>query len=45
MCHPVRMRLLNMKDFLAKFLENLVAQLFVRTVHVQRPDGAQVYFA
>jgi hypothetical protein len=45
MCHPVRTRLLNRKDFLAKFLENLVAQLSVRTAHVHRPDGAQVYFA
>jgi hypothetical protein len=31
MCHPVRMRFLNMKDFSAKFLENPVAQLSVRT--------------
>jgi len=30
MCHPVRTRLLNRKDFLAKFSENLVAQLSVR---------------
>jgi len=30
MCHPVRMKLLNRKDFPAKFLENLVAQLSVR---------------
>jgi hypothetical protein len=44
-CHPVRMRLLNRKDFLAKFLENLVAQFSVRTAHVHRPDGAQVYFS
>jgi hypothetical protein len=45
MCHPVRTKLLNMKDFPAKFLENLVAQLSVRTTHVHRPDVAQVYFA
>jgi len=31
MCHPVRTRLLNRKDFLAKFSENLVAQLSVWT--------------
>jgi hypothetical protein len=31
MCHPVRTRLLNRKDFSAKFLENPVAQLSVRT--------------
>jgi len=31
MCHPVRTRLLNRKEFLAKFLENSVAQLSVRT--------------
>jgi hypothetical protein len=30
MCHPVRTRLLNRKDFSAKFLENPVAQLFVQ---------------
>jgi len=45
MCHPVRTRLLNRKDFPVKFLENLVAQLSVRTAHVHRPNGAQVYFA
>jgi len=45
MCHPVRTRLLNRKDFLVKFVENLVAQLSVRTAHVHRLDGAQVYFA
>jgi hypothetical protein len=45
MCHPVRTMSLNRKDFPAKFLENLVAQLSVRTGHVHRPDGAQVYFA
>jgi hypothetical protein len=44
MCHPVRMRLLNRKDFPAKFSKNLVAQLSVWTAHVHRPDGAQVYF-
>jgi hypothetical protein len=31
MFHPVRTRLLNRKDFSAKFLENPVAQLSVRT--------------
>jgi hypothetical protein len=40
MCHPVRTRLLNRKDFLVKFSENLVAQLSVRTAHVHRLDGA-----
>jgi hypothetical protein len=45
MYHPVQTRLLNRKDFLAKFSENLVAQLSVLTAHVHRPDGAQVYFA
>jgi hypothetical protein len=44
MCHPVRTRLLNRKDFPAKFLKNLVAQLSVRTAHVHLPDGIQVYF-
>jgi hypothetical protein len=41
----VRTMSLNKKDFSAKFSENLVAQLSVRTTHVHRPDGAQVYFA
>jgi hypothetical protein len=45
MCHPVRMMSLNRKDFPVNFSENLVAQLSVRTAHVHRPDGAQVYFA
>jgi hypothetical protein len=36
---------LNRKDFSAKFLENLVVQLSVRTAHVHRPDSAQVYFS
>jgi hypothetical protein len=45
MCHPIQTRLLNRKDFPAKFSENLVVQLSVRTAHVYRPDGAQVYFA
>jgi len=45
MCHPVRTRLLNTKDFLAKFSENLVSQLSIRTAHIHRPDDAQVYFA
>jgi len=45
MCHPVRMKYLNKKDFLTKFSENLVSQLSIRTAHVHRPDGAQVYFA
>jgi hypothetical protein len=45
MCHPVRTMSLNRKDFFANFLENLVAQLSVRTAHVHRSDGAQVYFA
>jgi len=45
MCHPVRTRFLYRKDFSVKFLENLVAQLSVRTAHVHRLDGAQVYFA
>jgi hypothetical protein len=40
----VRTMSVNRKDFSAKFLENLVAQLSVRTAHVHRPDGAQVYF-
>jgi hypothetical protein len=31
MCHPVRTMPLNRKDFPANFLENLVAQLSVRT--------------
>jgi hypothetical protein len=44
MCHPVRTRLLNRKDFLTNISENLVAQLSVWTAHVHRPDGAQVYF-
>jgi hypothetical protein len=41
----VRTRLLNRKDFSAKFLENPVVQLSVQTDHVHRPDGAQLYFA
>jgi hypothetical protein len=45
MCHPIRTMSLNRKDFSAKFLKNLVAQLSVRTANVHRPDGAQVYFA
>jgi hypothetical protein len=45
MCHLIQTRLLNRKDFPAKFLKNLVAQLSVRTAHVHRPDGVQVYFA
>jgi hypothetical protein len=45
MCHTVRTRLLNRKDFPAKFLENLVSQLTVRMAHEHHPDGAQVYFA
>jgi hypothetical protein len=45
MCHPVQTMSLNRKDFSANFLENLVAQLSVRTSHVHRLDGAQVYFA
>jgi hypothetical protein len=45
MCHPVQTKYLNRKDFLAKFLENLVVQLSIRTARVHRPDGAQVYFA
>jgi hypothetical protein len=45
MCHLVRTRPLNRKDFPAKFSKNLVAQLFTRTAHVHRLDGAQVYFA
>jgi hypothetical protein len=40
MCHPVRTKLLNKKDFLAKFSENLVAQLSFWTAHVHRPDSA-----
>lgn len=44
-CHPVRMRFLNRKDFSSKFLENLIAQLSVRTAHVHCLDGAQVYFS
>jgi hypothetical protein len=45
MCHPVRTRLLNRKDFPSKFLENLVAQFSVLMAHVHHPDGARVYFA
>jgi hypothetical protein len=45
MCHPVRTRFLYRIDFSVNFSENLVAQLSVRTAHVHRPDGAQVYFA
>jgi hypothetical protein len=45
MCHTVRTRPLNSKDFPVKFSENLVAQLSVRTAHVHRLDGAQVYFS
>jgi hypothetical protein len=45
MCHPVRTMSLNRKDFSAEISENLFAQLSVRTAHVHRPDGAQVYFA
>jgi hypothetical protein len=44
MCHPIWKKYLNRKDFLAKFLENHVAQLSVQTAHVHRLDGAQVYF-
>jgi len=32
MCHPIRTMSLNRKDFPAKFSENLVSQLSVRTV-------------
>jgi hypothetical protein len=45
MCHTVWTRPLNRKDFPAKLLENLVAQLSVRTANVHRSNGAQVYFA
>jgi hypothetical protein len=45
MCHPVRTMPLNKKDFPTNFLENLVTQLSVRTAHVHRPEGAQVYFS
>jgi hypothetical protein len=45
MCHLVRTMFLNRKDFLAKFSENLVTQLSVRTAHVHRLNGALVYFA
>jgi len=45
MCHPVRTMSLKRKDFSAKFLENPVAQLSVRTAHVHHPNGAQAYFA
>jgi len=45
MCHPVRMRLLNRKDFSSKFSKNPIAQLSVRTVHVHRLDDARLYFA
>jgi hypothetical protein len=45
MCHTVRARLLNRKDFPAKFSENLVAQFTVRTAHVHHPDGSLVYFS
>jgi hypothetical protein len=45
MWNPVRTRLLNRKDFSAKFLKNNVAQLSVRTAHVHCPGGAQLYFA
>jgi len=41
----VRTMPLNRKDFPANFLKNLVAQLSVRTAHVHRLDGAQVYFS
>jgi hypothetical protein len=44
-CHTVRTMYLNRKDFSAEILENLFAQLSVRTAHVHRLDGAQVYFA
>jgi hypothetical protein len=44
MCHPVRTMSSNRKDFSAEISENLFAQLSVRTAHVHRPDGAQVYF-
>jgi hypothetical protein len=44
-CPTVRTRILNRKDFLAKFSKNLVAQLSVRTAHVHRLDSAQVCFA
>jgi hypothetical protein len=45
MSHPVRTMSLNRKDFSTEILENLFAQLSVRTAHVHRPDGARVYFA
>jgi len=45
MCHPVWTMSLNRKDFSAEISENLFAQLSVRTAHVHRPDGAQVYFS
>jgi len=45
MCHPVGTMSLNRKDFSTKISKNLVAQLFVRSAHVHRPNGAQVYFA
>jgi len=40
----VRMMPLNRKDFPVKFLENLIAQLSVRTAHVHRPNGAQYIY-
>jgi hypothetical protein len=40
MCHPVWTRFLYRKDFSANFLENPVAQLFVRTTHVHLSEGA-----
>jgi hypothetical protein len=39
----VRMRLLNRKDFSAKFLEKSIAQLSVRTALVHRSDGTRIY--
>jgi len=36
---------LKQERFLAKFLKNPVAQLFVQTAQVHRPDGVRTYYS
>jgi hypothetical protein len=44
LCHPVRTRLLNRKDFSRKLLKNPVLLLSVQTAQVHRPDGVRTYY-
>jgi len=43
--HPIRTMFLYRKDFSTKILENLVAQLSIRTAMIHTPDGSQENFA